>query len=139
MNLVDVLNGIWSTILQVTSLFVIPDWGMVIGGLPVVVVLGLVAPFMTFLAVGTVIYQLRKPRVKVRFEEGPRVAEIGADAVVFQEEEVTDEKVEAKVRSLPGLTDVTTDLQITNPQVYVRIKRDKAATRHDQPSPASDA
>jgi len=37
-------------------------------------------------------------------------------------------KIEAKVRTLPGLTDVTTDLQITNPQVYVKIKRDKAAT-----------
>ena len=79
MNLVDVLNSIWSQILQVTSQFVIPDWGMVIGGLPVLVVLGLVAPFLTFLALGTVIYLARKPRVKVRFEEGPRVAEIGAD------------------------------------------------------------
>ena len=79
MNLVDVLNGIWNQILQVTSLFVIPDWGMVIGGLPVVVVLGLVAPFLTFLALGTLIYQLRKPRVSVSFVEGPRVAEIGAD------------------------------------------------------------
>jgi hypothetical protein len=78
-NLVDVLNAIWNEILQVTSLFVIPDWGMVIGGLPVLVVLGLVAPFLTFLALGTVIYQLRKPRVKVHFEEGPRVAEIGAN------------------------------------------------------------
>ena len=37
-------------------------------------------------------------------------------------------KIEAKVRTLPGLTDVTTDLQVTNPQVYVKIKRDKAAT-----------
>jgi hypothetical protein len=77
-NLVDVLNAIWSQILQFTSLFVIPDWGMVIAALPVVIVLGLVAPFLTFLALGTVIYMARKPRVKVRFEEGPRVAEIGA-------------------------------------------------------------
>ena len=79
MNLVDVLNAIWNQILQVTSLFVIPDWGQVIASLPVVVVLGLVAPFLTFLALGTVIYLVRKPRVSVRFEEGPRVAEIGAD------------------------------------------------------------
>ena len=63
MNLVDVLNSIWSQILQVTSLFVIPDWGSVIGGLPVVIVLGLVAPFLTFLVLGTVIYQVRRPRV----------------------------------------------------------------------------
>jgi HAE1 family hydrophobic/amphiphilic exporter-1 len=37
-------------------------------------------------------------------------------------------QIEAKVRSLPGVADVTTDLQITNPQVYVKINRDKAAT-----------
>lgn len=79
MNLIDVLNSIWSQILQVTSMFVIPDWGQVIAALPVVIVLGLVAPFLTFLALGTLIYLARKPRVSVRFEEGPRVAEIGAD------------------------------------------------------------
>ena len=37
-------------------------------------------------------------------------------------------KIEAKVRSLPGVADVNTDLQVTNPQVYVKINRDKAAT-----------
>jgi hypothetical protein len=78
-NLVDALNSVWTQILQVTSLFVMPDWGGLIGALPVLVVLGLVAPFLTFLALGTVIYLARRPRVKVRFEEGPRVAEIGAD------------------------------------------------------------
>ena len=79
MNLVDALNAVWNQVLQVTSLFVIPDWGQVIGALPVVVVLGLVAPFLTFVALGTVVYLARKPRVRVRFEEGPRVAEIGPD------------------------------------------------------------
>ena len=53
MNLVDVLNGIWNQILEITSLFVMPDWGGLIGLLPVLVVLGLVAPFLTFLALGT--------------------------------------------------------------------------------------
>lgn len=79
MNLVEVLEGIWNQILEVTSLFVIPDWSAVIGLLPVLVVLGLVAPFLTFLALGTVIYLIRKPRVKVAFEEGARFARIGAD------------------------------------------------------------
>lgn len=78
MNLVDVLNSIWSQILQITSLFVIPDWGMVIAALPVVVVVGLVGPYLTLLVLGTLVYQVRKPRVSVRFEEGPRVAEIDA-------------------------------------------------------------
>jgi HAE1 family hydrophobic/amphiphilic exporter-1 len=35
--------------------------------------------------------------------------------------------VEAKIRALPGVTDVTSDLQITNPQVLVTIERDKAS------------
>jgi HAE1 family hydrophobic/amphiphilic exporter-1 len=35
--------------------------------------------------------------------------------------------LEARIRGLPGLQDVTTDLQISNPQVDLRIDRDKAA------------
>jgi HAE1 family hydrophobic/amphiphilic exporter-1 len=35
--------------------------------------------------------------------------------------------VEAKLRTLPGLEDVTTDLQITNPQVKVEIDRPQAS------------
>ncbi|MEP6623666.1 MAG: hypothetical protein ABJC79_04435 [Acidimicrobiia bacterium] len=77
MNLVDVLNQIWTQILQVLSIFVMPDWGFLIGILPVLVVVGLIGPFLTFLALGTLIYRIRKPRVKIAFEEGPRVAVIG--------------------------------------------------------------
>ena len=36
--------------------------------------------------------------------------------------------LEAKIRELPGLQDVTSDLQIKNPQVNVEIDRDKAST-----------
>ena len=79
MNIIDVLNEIWTQILNVTSAFVIPDWGVVIGWMPVIVLLGLVMPFLTFVALGSLIYVARKPRTKVVFEEGPRVAEIGAD------------------------------------------------------------
>ena len=79
MTLVDVLNQIWTQILNVTSTFVMPDWGVVIGWLPVLILLGMVMPFLTFVALGSLIYVARKPRTKVAFEEGPRVAEIGAD------------------------------------------------------------
>ena len=37
---------------------------------------------------------------------------------------------EAKMRGVPGLMDVTSDLQITSPQVQVTIDRDKAASLH---------
>ena len=36
-------------------------------------------------------------------------------------------RVEAKMRQIPGLTDVNSDLQLTNPQVLVTIDRDKAS------------
>ena len=45
--------------------------------MPVIILLGVVMPFLTFLALGMMIYTIRKPRTKVTFEEGPRVAEIG--------------------------------------------------------------
>lgn len=78
MNVVDALNQIWTQLLQVTSVFVLPDWGFLIGLLPVFVLLGVVAPFLTFLALGMLIYLVRRPRVKaVVYEDGPRVAEIG--------------------------------------------------------------
>ena len=38
------------------------------------------------------------------------------------------EKMEARLREIPGVVDVTTDLQITSPQVLVDIQRDRAAT-----------
>ncbi len=38
-------------------------------------------------------------------------------------------ELEAKMRDLPGLTDVTSDLQLKNPQVVVDIDRDKASSK----------
>ena len=37
--LVDTLEDIWNTILDTTALFVIPDWGAVIGLLPILIFL----------------------------------------------------------------------------------------------------
>ena len=78
MNIVDVLNQIWTQILDITAIFVMPDWTFVIGLLPIIVLLGLVMPFLTGLMLGTGAYLVTKPRVKVAFEEGPRVAQLDA-------------------------------------------------------------
>jgi HAE1 family hydrophobic/amphiphilic exporter-1 len=47
--------------------------------------------------------------------------------------------LEAKMRDLPGLQDVTTDLQIKNPQVDVLIDRDKASALGVTPQQVQDA
>ncbi|MEJ7749345.1 MAG: hypothetical protein WKF56_08570 [Candidatus Limnocylindrales bacterium] len=78
MNIVDGLNGIWTQILDIASVFILPDWGGLIGLLPILIFLGVVGPLVTILLLGTLVYQARKPRVKIAFEEGPRMAEIDA-------------------------------------------------------------
>jgi len=47
--------------------------------------------------------------------------------------------VEAKIRTLAGLSDVSSDLQIKNPEIDVDIKRDKAATLGVTPSQIENA
>jgi len=48
-------------------------------------------------------------------------------------------EMEARMRQLPGLQDVTTDLLIKNPQVSVDIDRDKAASQGITPQAIEDA
>jgi hypothetical protein len=78
-NVIDSLNGLWNTILDITKMFVIPDWGSVIGLLPLLIFLGVVGPLVTFTMLGVLAYQATKPRTKVSIVEGPRIAAIGAD------------------------------------------------------------
>ena len=58
-------------------LFVMPDWGVLVGMLPVIVLLGLVMPFLTFLVLGpwSISCASRAPRSRSR---RPALAEIGA-------------------------------------------------------------
>ena len=49
------------------------------------------------------------------------------------------EMFEAKMRTLPGLTDVTSDLQIKNPQANVVVDRQKAASLGVTPQQVEDA
>jgi hypothetical protein len=78
-SIVDALNGFWNTILDITEMFVIPDWGGLIGLFPLLIFLGIVGPLVTFTILGIFVYQVAKPRTKVRIEEGPEIARIGAD------------------------------------------------------------
>ena len=70
MNLIDTLNQIWTQILEVTSIFVMPDWGFLIGLLPVLIVIGLIGPFLTGLVLGTMIYLMRQAAGEGRLRRG---------------------------------------------------------------------
>ncbi len=57
----------------------------------------------------------------------------------LQELYAAAQKMEAKLRTVPDLQDVNTDLQISNPQLRVDIKRDRAATLGITPEEIEDA
>ena len=70
----DGLNGLWNTILDITKMFVIPDWNSVVGLLPLLIFLGVVGPLLTFTLLGVLVYQAARPRTKVRVETGAQRA-----------------------------------------------------------------
>ena len=85
MNVIDALNGFWNTILDITEMFVIPNWTDVIGLMPLLIFLGVVGPLLTFTILGILVYQVARPRAKLAIEEGPQVARAGADGQpIFQ-------------------------------------------------------
>lgn len=79
MNLIDMLQQFWSDLLTFMTQFIIPDWGALIGLLPILIFLGVVGPLLSIVPLVILIYQARKPRVSMRVVEGPQVAAIGAD------------------------------------------------------------
>ena len=78
MTIVEQLNEFWNSALQTASMFIIPDWGALVALLPIFIFVGVIGPFLTFTVLGSLYYQVRKPRVKLTFEEGPRLAELDA-------------------------------------------------------------
>jgi len=81
---IDNLERVWTQVLGAIDKIVSPDWGTVINALPLLVIVGVVGPLLTLLAVFWLYYAVLRPRARIRVEEGPRVAALGADgAPVF--------------------------------------------------------
>jgi hypothetical protein len=78
-DLLDQLNNLWNQAIDLTSRFVIPDWGGLIALLPVVIFVFVVGPAVTLGVFAWFVFVVRKPRARVQVEEGPRAATIGAD------------------------------------------------------------
>ena len=82
MSLVDTIDQIWTQVLDVLAKVVSPDWGSLIGLLPLFLLIGVIGPgnHPPLADLGS-IYSLRKPRTKIHFVEGPRPALIAADGL----------------------------------------------------------
>lgn len=79
MSVVGTLDQAWTGILDVLNRIIIPDWGSLVGLLPLFLLIGVVGPLLSLLILGQVIYLVRRPRTGVRYVEGPHRAELDAD------------------------------------------------------------
>ena len=74
MTVLDQISHVWSDFLALLSKFVIPDWASLIALMPLFVLIGLVGPLLTLAVLAWLGYGVTKPRVKVRYDDGTRVA-----------------------------------------------------------------
>ena len=77
--MLEQLQQMWSSFIEFTSQFVIPDWGQLIGLLPVFLIIGVVGPLLTIIILFWVRYWILKPRVSAGYADTRRLAAIGDD------------------------------------------------------------
>jgi len=73
-TVLDQISNLWSDLLGFISKLVIPDWSGLIALLPILVLIGLVGPLLSLGVLALLGYNVTKPRVKVRYDEGTKVA-----------------------------------------------------------------
>ena len=80
MSIVDALEQFWQSILDVTSLFVIPDWGALVNLLPIFLLILVIGPILSLVVLLWLVYVVRAPRAGyVPLDEHPRAAALGSD------------------------------------------------------------
>ena len=75
----DELERIWNQVLDITAVFVTPDWADPISWLPLLLLVGVVGPIVTFLLLFWLRYAIRKPGAKRAFAAERRPAELDAE------------------------------------------------------------
>jgi hypothetical protein len=73
-TVIDHVQELWTGLLGFLGHLVIPDWGALIGLLPIFLVLGVIGPIATILMLVWFIYVVRRPRTSTEYVEGPRRA-----------------------------------------------------------------
>ncbi len=74
MTVLDQISHLWSDLLGFLSKIIIPDWAGLMQLLPVLVLIGVVGPILSILMLTFIGYNVTKPRIKVSYQEGTKVA-----------------------------------------------------------------
>jgi hypothetical protein len=77
--IVDQLERLWNQLLDITAVFVSPDWSDPVSWIPLLLLVGVVGPILTLLVLAWAWYGIRRPRTRVAFEEARRPAALDAD------------------------------------------------------------
>jgi hypothetical protein len=78
-NVGDALGNLWQSFLDFITMFILPDWGALVGLIPILLLLLVLGPILSLLMLLFVVYFLRKPRVGLTAEPQPVAAPLGAD------------------------------------------------------------
>jgi len=79
--MVDQLESFWDQILDITAVFVTPNWNDPIGWLPILLLVGVVGPLLTLVALFWLRYLVTRPRPRVAFADPRRPAPLSADGL----------------------------------------------------------
>ena len=74
MTVSDQLSEVWNQLLSLIDKVVSPDWGSIVGLIPLLLLFGVILPLLSLAVLAWFIYFVTKPRPKVSYEEGPRPA-----------------------------------------------------------------
>ncbi|MEO5940667.1 MAG: hypothetical protein ABIZ72_06790 [Candidatus Limnocylindrales bacterium] len=74
MTVLGQISQLWSGFLAFLSTLVIPDWASLIALLPLFVLVGVIGPLLSLALLAWLGYGITKPRIKVRYDEGTKVA-----------------------------------------------------------------
>lgn len=77
----DAIGQLVQRILDALNPIIIPDWGALIGLLPIFLLIGVVGPIVTLLVLGWVVYGLGKPRGRTPYVDPVPVAAQLVDGV----------------------------------------------------------
>jgi hypothetical protein len=77
--IIDALEQLWTNLLAFSEQFIVPAWGELVALLPIFLLLFVVGPLLTILALAWLRYGAVKPRVRVRFADLRRAAPMDAD------------------------------------------------------------
>jgi hypothetical protein len=76
--IVETLQQIWNELITFSEMFIIPDWGELVGLLPLLLLAGVVGPLLTILVLFWLRYGLVRPRLRVAFADPRRPAPLDA-------------------------------------------------------------